>query len=94
MTRITISGRNCDISRSAFQSIGRGLALLGGPAEAVTAKAHGHLRELSGEVIQVDPHRAAVPSVLTAAAHTWGWIEFAASAAVTVLPVLMMMVMQ
>ena len=91
MTRITISGRNCDISRSAFQSIGRGLALLGGPAEAVTAKAHGPLRELSGEVIQVDPHRAAVPS-FKPAAHTWGWIEFAAAA--TVLPVLMMVVMQ
>lgn len=37
MTRITIIGRNCDISKTAFQTLGRGLALLGGPAEAGAA---------------------------------------------------------
>lgn len=89
MTRITISGRNCDISRSAFQSIGRGLALLGGPAEAVTACSR-QTRELSSEVIQTQPHhRAAVPS-FKPAAHTWGWIEFAAAAIVLVGPIFVM----
>ena len=74
MTRIVVIGKANTIT-AQLERIQRMGLVPSGPrivsnADAVTAGSR-PTRELSS-VATKDPHRAAVPSVPTAAAHTWG----------------------